>query len=277
MKRIEHGMATVLVVALASALAACGGSDAPSKQTATPADASAAAQPGKDAAAPPATPAASAQTPDAKSDPNAAANPRPSDAPASDTSSDKPVQSSYYARQQQPASGTSTPPEAAASIPPAAPPSTSAAPPPIQGGDAGARYANVISVQPVKQTGPHEECQDVRVVHRHKPKDDNQIAGTVIGAVAGGVLGHQVGGGRGRDLATVAGAVGGGIAGKKIQENQQNQRTYTTTERRCRKVDGPSEQVVAYDVVYEYLGSTHQVRLDHDPGDRVELPVRGIE
>jgi uncharacterized protein YcfJ len=134
-------------------------------------------------------------------------------------------------------------------------------------------------VQPVKQTSnaPHEECQDVRVVHRHKPKDDNQIAGTVIGAVAGGVIGHQVGGGRGRDLATVAGAVGGGIAGKKIQENQQNQRTYTTTERRCRKVSGPSEQVVAYDVVYEYLGSSHQVRLDHDPGDRVELPVRGIE
>jgi len=272
MKRIERGMATALAIALASALAACGGSDAPPKQTAAPAaDASASAQPSKDAAAAP------AQTADAKSDPSAASNPPASDTPTSDKSSDKPVQSSYYARLQQPASSTSTPPEAAASTPPASPPSTSAAPPPIQGSDAGARYANVISVQPVKQTGPHEECQDVRVVHRHKPKDDNQIAGTVIGAVAGGVIGHQVGGGRGRDLATVAGAVGGGIAGKKIQESQQNQQTYTTTERRCRKVNGPSEQVVAYDVVYEYLGSTHQVRLDHDPGDRVELPVRGIE
>lgn len=278
MKRIEHGMATVLVIALASALAACGGSDAPSKQTATPADASASAQPGKDAVAAPATSTAPAPTTDAKSDPSAAASPPASGTPASDKSSDKPVQSSYYARLPQPASGAPTPPEAvAASTRPAAPPSTSAAPPPIQTSDAGARYANVISVQPVKQAGPHEECQDVRVVHRHKPKDDNQIAGTVIGAVAGGVIGHQVGGGRGRDLATVAGAVGGGIAGKKIQENQQNQRTYTTTERRCRKVSGPSEQVVAYDVVYEYLGSTHQVRLDHDPGDRVELPVRGIE
>jgi len=265
MKRIEHGMATVLVVALASALAACGGSDAPSQQAATRADATASAQPDKDAASAP------ANATDAKSGQSADANPPPA---SDEPTSNKPIQSSYYARLPQPASGTSAPPAA-----PVAAGAASSTTPPEPAGDAGARFANVISVQPVKQTSnaPHEECHDVRVVHRHKPKDDNQIAGTVIGAVAGGVIGHQVGGGRGRDLATVAGAVGGGIAGKKIQENQQNQRTYTTTERRCSKVSGPSEQVVAYDVVYEYLGSTHQVRLDHDPGDRVELPVRGIE
>jgi len=152
------------------------------------------------------------------------------------------------------------------------------APPDDASRDTGARYANVISVQPVKQkaTREREECRDERIVHKHRPKDDHQIAGTVIGAVAGGVIGHQVGGGRGRDLATVAGAVGGGYAGKKIQQGQQDRDTYTTTERRCRTVKEPVEDV-AYDVVYEYLGQTHQVRLDHDPGERVELPVRGIE
>ncbi len=152
------------------------------------------------------------------------------------------------------------------------------APPGDASSAAGARYANVISVQPVKQkaTREREECRDERIVHKHRPKDDHQIAGTVIGAVAGGVIGHQVGGGRGRDLATVAGAVGGGYAGKKIQQGQQDRDTYTTTERRCRTVKEPVEDV-AYDVVYEYLGQTHQVRLDHDPGERVELPVRGIE
>lgn len=150
--------------------------------------------------------------------------------------------------------------------------------PPDDASRAGARYANVISVQPVKQkaTREREECRDERIVHKHRPKDEHQIAGTVIGAVAGGVIGHQVGGGRGRDLATVAGAVGGGYAGKKIQQGQQDRDTYTTTERRCRTVKEPVEDV-AYDVVYEYLGQTHQVRLDHDPGERVELPVRGIE
>lgn len=142
----------------------------------------------------------------------------------------------------------------------------------------GAHYADVISVQPSKRKTmrEREECRDERIVHKRRPKDDHQVAGTVIGALAGGVIGHQVGGGRGRDLATVAGAVGGGYAGKKIQQDRQDRDTYVTTERRCRTVKEPVEDV-AYDVVYEYLGQTHQVRLDHDPGDRIELPVRGVE
>ncbi len=143
----------------------------------------------------------------------------------------------------------------------------------------GARYADVVSVQPVKRKNQtqREECRDERVVHRAQPKDRNQVAVTVLGGMAGGVIGNQVGGGRGRDAATVAGAVGGGYAGKKIQQNQQRNHTYTTTERRCRPVTETTEEVYAYDVVYEYRGSTQKVRLDHDPGDRVQLPVRGIE
>lgn len=141
------------------------------------------------------------------------------------------------------------------------------------------RYANVVSVQPVKQRVDHkrEECRDETVTRKRKPDDQHQVAGTVIGAVAGGVIGNQIGGGRGRDLTTVAGAIGGGVAGKQIQKNQQNKRTVTTVERRCRTVNEPTEEVIAYDVVYEYLGATHHVRMDHDPGDRVELPVRGVQ
>lgn len=37
--------------------------------------------------------------------------------------------------------------------------------------------------------------------------------GMGLGALAGGLLGHSVGGGNGRTLATVAGAIGGGIGG----------------------------------------------------------------
>lgn len=48
--------------------------------------------------------------------------------------------------------------------------------------------------------------------------------GAVTGAVLGGILGHQVGGGNGRKLATVAGAVGGGFAGNEVER-----RTRTTT------------------------------------------------
>jgi uncharacterized protein YcfJ len=81
-----------------------------------------------------------------------------------------------------------------------------------------------------------EVCRNVRVAHKES-SDTHRIAGTAIGAVAGGVLGNQVGGGKGKTLATVAGAVGGGYAGNKIQQNNQRKHTYYTTERRCRQVD----------------------------------------
>ena len=52
--------------------------------------------------------------------------------------------------------------------------------------------------------------------------DNHQVAGTILGGVVGGLLGNQVGGGRGRTLATVAGAVGGGYAGNRLGQGGQN-------------------------------------------------------
>lgn len=45
---------------------------------------------------------------------------------------------------------------------------------------------------------------------------NNQEGGTVVGAVAGGLIGNQFGSGTGRALATVAGVVAGGIIGSEI-------------------------------------------------------------
>jgi outer membrane lipoprotein SlyB len=45
--------------------------------------------------------------------------------------------------------------------------------------------------------------------------------GTAAGAVVGGVLGNQVGGGRGRTAATVAGVAGGALVGGHMQRNSQ--------------------------------------------------------
>lgn len=139
---------------------------------------------------------------------------------------------------------------------------------------AGPKYARVVSVTPVRQapSAPQQVCHD-EVVTQHKPvQDTHQIAGTAIGAVAGGLLGNQIGGGKGRTLATVAGAVGGGYAGHEIQQNHQQNATVSSTQRRCTTVAGStSDQVVAYDVSYEYNGVTRTVRMDHDPGDRLEV------
>lgn len=44
------------------------------------------------------------------------------------------------------------------------------------------------------------------------------LLGSGGGAVIGGLLGNQVGGGSGRELATVAGALGGAVVGTKAEE-----------------------------------------------------------
>jgi len=59
---------------------------------------------------------------------------------------------------------------------------------------------------------------------RHEGKTSG--LGVAAGAVLGGVLGHQVGGGNGRSLATVAGAVGGGYAGNEVEKRRHETTTY---------------------------------------------------
>ncbi len=87
----------------------------------------------------------------------------------------------------------------------------------------GPQYAQVVSATPIKETvkTPRQECRNVTVTHRRPVQDENRITGSVLGAVAGGVIGHQFGGGRGKDVATVVGALGGGYAGNQIQGSLQ--------------------------------------------------------
>lgn len=54
---------------------------------------------------------------------------------------------------------------------------------------------------------------------RHVKIEGGNVAGALVGAGAGGVLGNQIGGGSGRTAATVGGALLGGLAGSHIQQN----------------------------------------------------------
>ena len=138
-------------------------------------------------------------------------------------------------------------------------------------------YAEVLAVTPINETvkTPREVCQDVTVTRQRPVQDQHQIAGTAIGAIAGGLLGNQVGGGTGKKIATVAGAVGGGYAGNKIQEGMQQRDTYTTTETRCNTVTDTSEKVIGYDVKYQIGDKVSQVRMDRDPGTQIPLSKEG--
>lgn len=135
------------------------------------------------------------------------------------------------------------------------------------------KYGKVVSVDPIRSTTskPHEVCHDEVVSHTAPPRDEHRVAGTAIGAVVGGLLGNQVGGGKGKTLATVAGAVGGGYAGNRIEASRQHGQVTSSVQRKCSTVSNSSSKIVGYDVRYTYNGVTRTTRMDHDPGDRVQI------
>jgi uncharacterized protein YcfJ len=116
----------------------------------------------------------------------------------------------------------------------AAQPQYAAAPPqyaPAQPYSAEPEPMPVQRAPAVKHAAPHH-----KVVHHHTqvarndyqqnysapavqqaaaPAQPNYV-GIGVGAVVGGLLGHQVGGGNGKKLATVAGVIGGGMLGNQI-------------------------------------------------------------
>lgn len=81
------------------------------------------------------------------------------------------------------------------------------------------------------------DCGRIESVRAVQTQAKPSGVGVVGGAVVGGLLGNQIGGGNGKTLATVAGAVGGGYAGNEIEKRS---RTATTYEVRVRMEDGKS-------------------------------------
>lgn len=78
-------------------------------------------------------------------------------------------------------------------------------------------------------------CGNVESVRAIKQRAQGSGLGAAGGAVIGGLLGNQVGGGSGRQLATVAGAVGGAVVGNQVEGNMK---ATTTWEIRVRLDDG---------------------------------------
>ncbi|TBL73703.1 glycine zipper 2TM domain-containing protein [Obesumbacterium proteus] len=141
----------------------------------------------------------------------------------------------------------------------------------------GPRYAQVLSATPIHESvkTPRQQCRNVTVTHRRPVQDENRITGSVLGAVAGGVLGHQIGNGRGKDVATVVGALGGGYAGNQVQGAMQNNDTYTSTQQRCSTVYDKSQKLLGYDVTYKIGDQQGRVRMDKDPGTQIPVDRNG--
>ena len=71
-------------------------------------------------------------------------------------------------------------------------------------------------------------CGTVQEVQQVKRKGEGGAAGIVGGAVVGGLLGNQVGGGSGKTLATVGGAVAGGYVGNEVQKKVTSKTAWVT-------------------------------------------------
>lgn len=80
---------------------------------------------------------------------------------------------------------------------------------------------------PLAQAAPIcAECGKVEGVRTVEVAAKPSGIGVVAGAVVGGLLGNQIGGGSGKTLATVGGAVGGGYAGNEIEKRTRKSVAY---------------------------------------------------
>lgn len=78
-------------------------------------------------------------------------------------------------------------------------------------------------------------CGNVESVRTITRRAQGSGVGAAGGAILGGLLGNQIGGGHGRQLATVAGAVGGAVVGNQVEGNMKATTSY---EIRVRLDDG---------------------------------------
>lgn len=126
---------------------------------------------------------------------------------------------------------------------------------------------------------PRNECTSQWVTEQQPVAASRNYGGLALGGVAGAVLGHQVGGGRGRDAATAVGAVVGALAGEHFanQNNwgggyQQASQPQQRQVQNCRTVNDVQSRLTGYQVEYEYRGQVYSTVTRENPGRT--LPVR---
>jgi uncharacterized protein YcfJ len=80
-----------------------------------------------------------------------------------------------------------------------------------------ARPIQVAQTEPVRQLASSPVYQQPQPIYQQPaPVAQNSPIGIGVGAVVGGLIGNQIGGGNGKTLATIAGVVGGGYVGNEI-------------------------------------------------------------
>jgi len=111
------------------------------------------------------------------------------------------------------------------------------------------------------------QCQQVNVPMNNGNFNNGNRASTgdtVFGALIGGALGNQVGGGSGKDAMTVLGAIIGADVANKRANNRSQQGGYGyTVQQQCREITTysyTSEQVYDYSIITFWTDRQHRIR-----------------
>lgn len=131
--------------------------------------------------------------------------------------------------------------------------------------------APVTSVRAVVRQA-EQRCWMERQQVDEPSRNNNNVGGAIAGALIGGVLGHQIGGGSGRDLATAGGAVAGAAIGSNAGNNNTGG-SYARDVQRCETTANNTPEY--WDVTYTYRGVVHHVQMSSAPGPTIAVNRNG--
>ena len=129
--------------------------------------------------------------------------------------------------------------------------------------------ADVSSARAVLAT-PGQQCW-VEREQLSQTQNNANVPAALAGALIGGILGHQVGGGSGKDIATVGGVIAGAALGARAGRDGQ---PATQDVQRCRDVPGGARPAF-WDVSYNFRGQEHRVQMASAPGQRITVNEQG--
>lgn len=132
--------------------------------------------------------------------------------------------------------------------------------------------ANVTGARAVVTAPNQQRCWIEREQAVREDPNGANVPGAIAGAVIGGILGHQVGGGHGRDVATAVGAVGGAALGANVPGG--GSQVVSRDVQRCTTVQGPA-RTDYWDVTYVFRGQEHRVQMSTPPGPTITVNRNG--
>ncbi|MDP2369490.1 beta/gamma crystallin-related protein [Rhodoferax sp.] len=120
---------------------------------------------------------------------------------------------------------------------------------------------------------PQQRCWMEREQVVQEQRGGANVPGAIAGALIGGILGHQVGGGTGKDIATAGGVIAGAAVGSNIGRDG-GQRTYSQDVQRC-STETNQGRPHHWEVTYNFRGQEHRIQMTTPPGSSVTVNRRG--